>query len=188
MTLDGSLRDACALLRDAVAEKQAPFRTLVLATVDVNGGPDLRTVILRAFDAANRSVMIHTDARSLKVAQLAATPLVALHAWDAGRRLQIRLRGRATRHAGDAVARAAWESLTPLGRQVYRVRQQPGASLPVPDAVQFEELPQATGFAAFMVIEVRYDRLETVLLADHGQIRARFDWSDGGLTSAWLVP
>lgn len=188
MTLDEVLREALDLLRDGVDGRDSPYRTLALATMDADGGANLRTVILRAFDPAARSLAIHTDARSAKVAQLAANPLVALHGWDAGRRLQLRLRGRATLHAGDATARAAWEALPPLGRQLYRVRQVPGTAIADPAAVSFDEVPEAMGFAAFVVVAVAFDRLESLRLTHGGQMRARFEWPAGALAASWLVP
>ena len=187
MSLDEVLQEALGLLRGGVTERGSPFRTLILASGDADGTPDVRTVVLRGFDPAARTLAFHTDARSAKVAQLQAQPVAALLGWDAGRRLQIRLRGRATLRAGDAVARAAWDELPPLGRQLYRVRQTPGATLPSPAATHLEA-PDGMGFAVFMVVEIAFDRLETLLLGESGQVRARFDWTGDAVSSNWLVP
>lgn len=188
MSLDEVLREALGLLRDGVADRHSAFRTPTLATVDGEGGPDLRTVVLRAFDASARTLAVHTDARSAKAAQLRANPLVALHVWDAGRRLQIRLRGRASLHTDDATARAAWDGLSSFGRQLYRVRPIPGTTLPDPSEAQLDLLPEADGFGLLTVIAVAFDRLDSLRLTDDGQIRARFDWSADGCRTAWIVP
>jgi hypothetical protein len=188
MTLDSVLRQATDLLRDGASARQPAFRTLALASVDADGAPDVRTVILRGFDPDSRTLSVHTDARSAKVAQLRVRPRVALHAWDAAGRLQVRLFGRATLHAADATARAAWAALPALGRHLYRIRQEPGTTVADPSAVSFDDATDTAGFETFVVVEVAYHRLETLRLADHGQIRARFDWTEGGLAAAWLVP
>jgi pyridoxamine 5'-phosphate oxidase len=49
---------------------------LQLATVDEEGRPDLRTLLLSAWD--EEGFVVHTDAASRKAAQLAAHPAVAL--------------------------------------------------------------------------------------------------------------
>ncbi len=188
VTLDEVLDNACHLLAAGVADRASPFRTLGLATVATDGTPDVRIVVLRTFDAAARHLSVHTDARSAKCRQLHGNPAVALLGWDPAGRWQIRLHGRATTHSGDAVARAAWEALPHVTRQLYRLREAPGTTLPDPSPAQYSEGPEALGFAAFVVVGVAFDRLETLRLTDDGQIRARFDFAGGDVAAAWLVP
>jgi hypothetical protein len=176
------------LLAAGIADRDAPFRTLGLATVATDGTPDVRIVVLRGFDAAARRLSVHTDARSAKCRQLHTHPAVALLGWDPARRLQVRLHGRAAMHSGDAVARAAWDALTAVNRQLYRLRQAPGSPLPDPSPAHYAEGPEALGFAAFVVLEVAFDRLETLRLTDQGQVRARFDFAADAVSAAWLVP
>lgn len=188
MTLDEVLQETLGRLLDGVSNRHSPFRTLSLASADVDGWPDQRTVILRAFDGPARSLEVHTDSRSAKIAQLRVDRRVTLLGWDAMSRLQVRLRGLVTLHAGDTVARSAWDSLPAVSRQLYRVQQEPGTILPDPAAAQFDEGPEAAGFATFIVVTVVFSRLETLHLTDAGQMRARFDWSAGTMTANWLVP
>ena len=122
VTLDEILNDAFGLLAAAIKDRAAPFRTVALATVAAEGAPDVRTVVLRSFDAGARRLSVHTDARSTKVAQIQAHPAVALLAWDPMRRLQLRLRGQASLRAGDAMTRDAWEGLPGATRHLYRLR------------------------------------------------------------------
>ncbi len=71
----------------AVAEPNA----VVLATVDADGAPDARTVLLKGLDA--RGLAFYTHHTSAKGRQLAATPAAALVLpWHAVQR-QVRLRG-----------------------------------------------------------------------------------------------
>jgi hypothetical protein len=187
-TLAAMLAEAEAALHSAVTERAAAMRMVVLATLDRAGAPDLRGVILRGFDSAARVLSVHTDARSAKLAQLRAQPRVALHAWDAARRLQIRLHGHARLHAGDAVALAAWAALPAGSRQLYRVRPCPGTALADPAAAYRDALPDAAALVNFVVVAIAYDGLETLRLTEAGQLRARFDWSPDGVAARWLVP
>ncbi len=188
MTLDETLADAFAHLAEAVTDRAAPFRTPALATVAEDGTPDARIVVLRSFDPDSRQIRVHTDARAAKHAQIFASPAVALVAWDAGRRLQIRLHGRAILHMGDDIARADWAALPPPTQNLYRQRQVPASTLPAPLAGRDDMGPEAEGFGNFAVVAIAFDRLETLHLADGGHIRARFDFADGTISASWLMP
>ncbi len=187
MTLDETLADAFARLAQAVADRAAPFRTPALATVGEDGTPEVRTVVLRSFVATARHLSVHTDARAAKHAEILAIPTVALVAWDADARLQVRLRGRAVFHIGDAVAQTDWDALPSVARKLYCFRQPSGSSLPAPLAGRDDEGTEAQGFANFAVIAIAFQRLETLLLADEGHIRARFDFANGNMSAAWLM-
>lgn len=188
MTLDNVLSDAFRRLEAGVADHAAPFHLLGLGTVADGGLPELRIVVLRGFDGAARRLIAHTDARSGKFAQLQTNPAVALLGWDPMARLQIRLRGTATLHAGDAAAQAAWGALSHGRRQLYRLRQSPGTALPDPSPHHYSEAPESVGFAAFAIVAVVFDEMETLLLADGGQERARFRFAGDGVAASWLVP
>jgi len=62
MTLDEIRADAFRLIARGVADRRSPFRTPTLATVGVDGRPRLRTVVLRAFDAAARRIVVQRRA------------------------------------------------------------------------------------------------------------------------------
>ncbi len=83
LTLEGALHAAFGRLAEGARDGRSPFRTPALATLGRDGAPQLRTVVLRGFDPAARSLSIHTDRRSAKVAELAADPRAALHVYDA---------------------------------------------------------------------------------------------------------
>ena len=96
---DGALPDdPFALLREWAPSNDDPVRpTATLATVDADGLPDARTVLLSA--VGQEGVSFHTDARSRKAAQLAETPAAALVVrWEDAAR-QIVLRGVVDRSA-----------------------------------------------------------------------------------------
>ncbi|MEV7190958.1 pyridoxal 5'-phosphate synthase [Streptomyces sp. NPDC093510] len=79
---------------EAVAAGQPEPHTMGLATVDEEGLPDVRTVMLHDADA--RGWHFATHASSAKGRQLAARPDAALHFYWAAQGRQIRVRGRVT--------------------------------------------------------------------------------------------
>ena len=75
--LDDVLAESFRLLARGVADRRSPFHTPTLASLNADGAPSLRTVVLRGFDPARRELRVHTDARSAKLAELAAEPRAA---------------------------------------------------------------------------------------------------------------
>ena len=183
--LDETLAEAFRLLARGVADRRSPFHTPTLGTIAADGAPSLRTLVLRGFDAPTRTLRLHTDARSHKVIELGGDPRAALHAYDAGAHIQLRLSGKATLHIGDAAADEAWARATPNSRLVYAQEAAPGT--PVTDPV----LPPFTGDARahFATIALRFDSLEWLWLAASGHRRARFTWDGEVRTGAgWTAP
>jgi hypothetical protein len=185
-SLDAVLARACALLAEGVEDAASPFRTPTLASVDPDGCPSLRSVVLRGFDTAGRCLEMHTDTRSAKVVELARQPAAALHVWDAARRVQLRVRGRVSLQAGDAVAEAAWSRLRGSSRATYGVGPGPGTAIASPHDTHARD--EHLWFSVFCVVHLRFDSLEWLHLEHGSYERALFRWDNGILTPMWLVP
>jgi pyridoxamine 5'-phosphate oxidase len=110
--------DPVAQLRDwyedAVARGAVQPEAMTVATVDDDGEPDARTVLLRGF--APDGVVFYTNLASAKGRHLASRPYAAavLHWRETGR--QVRLRG-PVRPVDDATADRYWAT-RPRGHQV----------------------------------------------------------------------
>jgi hypothetical protein len=187
MTLDEVLAEAFRCLSRGVADRRHPFHTPTLATVGPDGAPEARTLVLRGVDVPGHLIRLHADARSGKVASLLREPRCALHLYDAGAGLQLRLAGSATVHRrDDEVAAAAWAASRDMSRMVYAVEPGPGTPVPEPPPAPDDPLG---GRGNFAVILFRFDRLDSLELAAAGHRRAGFAWdADGALTATWRVP
>jgi hypothetical protein len=183
--LEATLAEAFRLLARGVADRRHPFHTPTLATLGADGAPRARTLVLRGFDAAARTLRLHTDARSAKHAELAAEPRCALHAYDAGAQIQLRLAGRASLHRDDTLADAAWAASRPFSRLCYAAPEAPGAVLAAPPPAPRE----GEGRANFAAITLRFEELDWLWLDAAGHRRARFSWSgDAPPRAEWLAP
>ncbi|HEY0374698.1 MAG TPA: pyridoxamine 5'-phosphate oxidase family protein [Amnibacterium sp.] len=86
--------EALATLTEWLPANDEPERPQIqVATVDGEGRPDLRTVLLSEWD--ERGFVFHTDARSRKSVQLASRPDVAVLVLWPGFTRQLVIRGRA---------------------------------------------------------------------------------------------
>jgi len=184
-----TLAEAWRRLARGAADRRSGFHTVQLATV-ADGAPRVRTVVLRAVAPSQRLIRIHTDARSAKAAELAADARVEICGYDAQAKMQIRLRGLASLHAGDAVADAAWAASGQGSRMAYRAAAAPGAPLERPEDVDPQTRAPLSdlGRENFMAVTVAVARLEWLYLAASGHRRALYEWSGAALCARWLAP
>lgn len=176
-----------ALFTRGVTDRRSVFHTPTIATVE-QGEPALRTVVLRAADAERRVLSFHTDQRSAKVAALIAQPVASLHVYDAELKMQVRATGPVTLHADDATAEAAWAGSSASAQRCYAVVPGPGSVIATPDEADLDGQPATAARAVFLRADLLIKRLEWLHLAATGHRRARFTWTETGLSSCWLVP
>jgi pyridoxamine 5'-phosphate oxidase len=106
---------------------------MTLSTVDVDGAPDARTVLLTEFGP--EGFYFHTDSRSRKASDIAAHPAVALTILWPGFTRQIEIRGEAASAPAAEVA-AAYRSRSPYLKQLAWLNTHEFAALPLADRVE----------------------------------------------------
>ena len=185
-----------SLLQAACLDRAHPFKKPVLTTIGLGGDPKARIVILRDVDFEGRSVRLHTDARSEKVAEIDQNPNVMLAFYDANQEIQVQVSGNAMIHRDDEYAQAAWEGAPSPSRRAYLAELKPGtpsqnpvSGLPtdVEGKIPSEER-LAEGRPNFAAIKVTFERIDWLFLSPSGNRRARFRWGDGEWAGTWLAP
>ena len=176
-------------LSRAVHDRHHAWRLATLATVaSVPDGlpPDdvqaeARSVVLRDCDAASRSLLFYTDARSAKAQQAQARPHGVLVLWSAALGWQLRLNVVLVLHTSGLQVSSRWAQLklTPSA-QDYLSPLPPGAALDGPAAAA----PARDSRDHFAVLECRVQSIDWLELHREGHRRARFD-AEG---ARWLVP
>lgn len=167
----------------------SPFTMWQLATVDADGAPQVRTVVLRGVDAGARQVVFHTDARSEKITELEREPRVALVASDLSNFRQIRLSGRAQIHRGDEATRSAWSAARPHTLILYQTPYAPGTPVPTPEAAHAAAgVDPAEGYRNFAVVKVTLTCMEYLDISPNAHCRARFDCGEEEVVRCWVAP
>ncbi len=181
-SLPGIERAVWQQLEAACAERAHPWRTPVLATIDGDTA-DARHVILREASAADRTLVIYTDERAGKVAQLAAHPHGTLVMWSQPLGWQLRCRVRLEVEAEGLGVTSRWARLQhTAAAQDYLAPQSPGAPLPAnPDPTTAAPAGQRAFFA---VVTATVESLDWLELHRECHRRARFD----SLGARWLQP
>ncbi len=132
--LDASFAEAWNVVAAGVPDRNSPAHTPTVGTVDANGTPQLRIMILRAVSRDSRSLRFHTDARSDKITQLQHKAAASVLFYDPAAKAQIRLSGRAHIAAQGDVADIAWSGSTPFARRCYMAEAAPGTPIAQPSS------------------------------------------------------
>jgi pyridoxamine 5'-phosphate oxidase len=174
-----------------VANRRHPFHAPV-----VRVGASIHTVVLRRAEAAPPRVGFHTDQRSHKVQTLRHDSALDLLVYHPGQKVQVRLRGQAQIHTDDALADQAWAATRMFSRRCYLALNTPGTDVPegtpaIPEPwVSRAPTPDESeaGRKNFCVVTMVPTAMDWLLLTAHGNLRASFDWRDGGWAGAWRAP
>ncbi len=167
-------------LQRGVNDRHAPGRHPALATVDAQGAPQIRTVVLRAADQDSATLQVYTDLYATKVNEIQAHPLTAIHIWDSVAHLQIRLQANAAIRTGTEVE-ANWERVTAHGRKCYGMSPAPGQ--PINAGLAYHK---AVDRDAFAVIDLSVQAMDILHLGRQHR-RARFE-RKSQWAGQWLAP
>ena len=180
----------------STTDREFGWRLPVLGTCESNDCRQ-RVVVLRSVDAKDRTLFIHTDIRSAKVASIQQHPSVSWLFYDAKTMVQLQINGTATVHTDDATANRFWENESDSSLRGYLAPYSPGkvCTQPDPNLPEFarnripsrEEL--RTGRKNFAVISSVVQKMEWLLLRREGNLRARFCYQPtGNVISEWVAP
>ncbi len=182
-------------LAEAVVHARDPFHTPTVGSTR-EGIARLRTVVLRFADRDTSELGFHTDARSLKRADLDLSPHLTWHFYDRERKVQLRMLGLASIHTDGPVADNAWASVTPLGRRCYGQGPAPGTAVQGPDvplptvrALEADDAPTLSQCREhFCVVRCHLTDIDWLHLRFRGHHRARFTRNGTDWSGHWIAP
>ncbi len=178
--------DVVDALKLAERDPASPLRTPVIATVDKNGAPQARVMVLRHFDEKSMTLRLFTDARSPKLDQLRRNPNVQAVFYDGGRKLHFRIAGTASFKTQTSETDDLWGELPEFGRGDYLSRLPPGAQINDPTEGWIQEA--AFGSDNFCVLEIAISEIDWLQLSASGHKRAQLKWRHGQCEGRWLTP
>ena len=180
INLASAVESLWTALSTAPHRTKHPFRTPSLATVNASNEPQVRTVVLRAFDKDERRLVFHTDEASEKCEALAHNPVASICFWDARRRLQIRATGNASVRSGKEDH--MWASMQPMARKLYGISPTPGTAIVRSDDFEFQEPYR------FAILECEIRVIDALWLSRPKHRRLRLQWENDGWQGSWVVP
>ncbi len=151
-------------LADIAADPSNPARVVTLATIDSEGLPQARSVILR--EAAPWALTIYTDKRSPKVWQLKQQHRAQVLLWDREKRWQLRCSAKAEVITEGPETEQLWERIKDThAAQDYLTPQAPGEVLDINALAQ--EVPQ------FAILRLHLTEIDWLELRREGHRRQR---------------
>lgn len=190
--LDDVLRDLKDRLIRAARDRKSAMHTPAVVTSDV----DARTMVLRAFDAAQWTLRFHTDTRAPKVEPVEADPRVAVLFYDKGAKIQIRVRGTAQILRDAPITDEAWDAGSNFARRCYMgegpgsMSDAPTSGLPAElEGVQPSDEQLVPARENFAVLMIDIAELDWLYLAHTAHVRAQFKRdAHGNWEGNWASP
>lgn len=170
------LNHSCGTISD-------PWRLPVLATLGPEG-PDARVVVLRDVLNEGWELLVFSDRRAPKIAQIHRHSRVALVFYDGSGPVQLRVHGRADVQEASDIER--WAGLSDAQRQNYRSLATPGT--PVDSPSEGWATMDRSGSEEFAVIRIKAATMDWLWLARAGHRRAQFTSETGSWSGRWVVP
>jgi pyridoxamine 5'-phosphate oxidase len=184
------------ILEHGVSDRSTAAHHPVVATIDPDGQPSQRVMILRECNWGSSTLRFHTDARSDKISQLQLKDDTSVLIYDKAAKLQIRLVGK-TFFGTEAAAAAAWEASTEFARRCYMAQASPGSTANAPTSglpswIEGKKPTEELLVSAqenFTALYFEYSSIDWLYLANSGHRRAKFvRGTSDAWQGHWLIP
>lgn len=176
-------------LNRGALDSKHPFRFVSFATQGEEG-PDVRYVVLRKIDK-EFNFYFFTDARSSKVSQLKNKEQIALLFYHPGKRVQIKVLGKAEIHQKNRISESFWSSVQGDSKKAYNSVLAPGDVVSDPENAFFWS--NEMNDAHFCLIKFCPLQLEGLQLNGLKHFRVQYiktknNQDESLWSSTWLVP
>lgn len=185
--LQDTLRMAWERVEEGARKSRSPFHLFVLSTVDTEGRPQSRTVVLREASADGLWLRFNTDRRSSKFSEALANPSGSVVLYDPELKLQVRMAVRLQAIEGKALD-DIWEATPSHSRKCYQVVGAPGNRLEVPEALEWDTASKDEGRSNFASFRAQVESLEVLALFASRHRRAQARYGAEGVCAQWVVP
>lgn len=163
----------------AKTKKNHPYRYFVLGTANTEGLPELRTVVLRDFNAEKMQFVVYTDARTAKLKSLARNPKAELLFYNGPRLTQIRVRAELISAEADP---ELFKKQHEGAQKDYTTSLPPGTIIKGIDQVNY------TTENHFQKLIFQASAVEYLKLKRPNHIRMLFEKTEKGWESNFLTP
>ena len=158
------------------------FRYFTLATIGVDKFARLRLVALRNV-SEDLKLTFFTDKRTKKVLHIKENNRVSLLFYHHKKMIQLRIEGLARVNNDQFKIKQTWDAISDESRKDYISKDAPGSSLKNNAALEF--LKEGDFFS---IVEIEPFRIEYLKLKRSGHTKIKFQRSEKGWTSEYLVP
>jgi pyridoxamine 5'-phosphate oxidase len=168
---DELYEECCAALKEAVLDKNHPWKIFAMGNVDLNGDACVRNVILRYFK--DNVITFYTDQRSQKVEALNKNPTVSLCFYNHDKKIQLQIKAKSEVHLGDSVCKQAWDKTAWTSLLCYYMKDAPNSLLSEPFFLDAKSLTEEDAYKNFSVIKCHSLEWEILELKETGNQKSK---------------
>lgn len=179
MELSEFINTGIKSIQRGTVDRKSPFRLPVLSNTFENKVFQ-RIVVARSFDETNMELTIFTDSASKKYQQLQAHPDCGLLFWDARKKMQIQVYGKAKFISETA---SYWSKLSGRQKREYSINPISGTKVVSSKSYNYDSAE-----ARFAVIKIQFLKLDILNLDPEGHKRAGCNLKDGRKEEFWMSP
>lgn len=162
-------------LTRATKDRHHDWRTPALASIGINGDPQVRTIVLRHADPSQWTLQVYTDSRSPKYQEFIKCGLAQLVFWSKRRRWQLRVSINASVHNDGEIVETAWARMRQSkASKDYLSNQAPGSFIATNNGDE-AYLPNALNHHYLSVLSFQVISMDWLELGKDSHRRAHID-------------
>lgn len=188
MNLDEIYQHIWKSIRVGAGPTRSPFTIWQLATLGLDGSPQIRSIVLRSADEDARLLSFHTDRRSAKIKEIEADPRVSLVSLDLQNYAQLRVSGVAVLSQDQNEMQRLWAEAKPHTLILYQAPLAPATVIDSPGQGQVQQASKTSGFENFALIQIQVSKIEYLDITPGNHQRALFTCVGGRWAEQWLAP
>ena len=192
MLLKNIHSDAWEDFKDGVKNTKSSFHFPVISTIDKDGFPSSRTVVLRKIDKKNKIISFNTDIRSNKWNEIINNNKVSVSIYDTSKKTQIRILGKAIVNYKNKIWESAWNSTPRMSRECYSTPYSPSTVISKPEDIDLNlKKIKTEDYEKYKInfgrIDIHIYSLDWLYLVHSGHRRAKFIY-DKEVSMVWIAP
>ena len=193
LSLNKILEQAWKAIKDGVKDGSSSFHISTISTINLQGYPSSRSVVIRNLNQAKRIISFNTDTRSYKWKELETNSQLALHFYDSKLKIQIRISGSAKLHYNDLEWDKAWNKAEEMSKIYYSSPFLPSSK--IDDPIVTDNLIKnikrnqiEKGGKNFGRTNVKINKIDWLYLLHTGHRRALFKFHKNNISMSWIAP
>ena len=123
------------LMKNGIDDISSAFHFPNLSTINLDGYPTSRTVVLRSVNYENKVISFNTDIRSNKWVELKKNKNASIHIYDFKNKTQVRLFCSAFLNYNNKNWDEAWNSSTNMSKECYATPYKPSSIIDNPENI-----------------------------------------------------
>ena len=193
LSLNKILEQVWKAIKDGIKDGSSSFHIFTISTINLQGYPSSRSIVIRSLNQAKRIISFNTDTRSNKWKELETNSQLGLHFYDSKFKIQIRISGSAKLYYNDLEWEKAWNESEEMSKIYYSSLFSPNSK--IDDPMETDNLIKnikrkqiEKGKKNFGKINVKINKIDWLYLLHTGHRRAVFKFHKNNISMSWIAP